>query len=648
VRARRRAFGLGIVVAVVAQLLVAAPGAAPSARAAEFRMETAAAYQVQPGQGHVAVSIDVEFENTEPDPPGAFSLFSEVKLAIHDAAVDVAAEDSDGALEVGVAREDDVNVATVQLREGLRHEEVAELTVDYLIPDGDDPHQRVRPSLVVFGVWGFGTESEVTVSIPGGYEVRIDGDPLEAEPTPAGIRLTSGPIANPAQWLALVTASRPGSLVERTSTVPLDGGTADLHVRAFADDEEWADRMLALLAEALPRLEDEIGLPYPHVGPLVVTESVGSGADGFSEQADETEILVAFDQPEFTAIHQLAHVWLDAELVEARWAREGLASHVAERVAADLGAEPPYDPLAEREARADAAFPLDTWRTSNDPEAERYAYAASWAVVREIADLVGDDGLRQALQRAADGVGPYQPARSEVSDPRGEALALDSRGFLDQLDRLGPSSVSELFATYVFSPEDAELLDRRAAARDALDALLDAAGDWGAPDGVRSTMRAWSFSEALGQISAARAWIEERDVLLARMEELGLSAPERLRDAYLVQGGAADAATELAAEAAVVDAYGVALDRVNAGRSLLERLGLVGAPDPAGHLTVANGLFADGDLRAAADAIEDAERQLAAAATTGITRLVSVLVALALAVVLIVVLARRRRPGERG
>jgi len=53
-----------------------------------------------------------------------------------------------------------------------------ELDLTYTLADGDDPQLRVRPSVVVFPAWGFGTTSEVTVTVPGGYEVRVDGDPL--------------------------------------------------------------------------------------------------------------------------------------------------------------------------------------------------------------------------------------------------------------------------------------------------------------------------------------------------------------------------------------------------------------------------------------------------------------------------------------
>ena len=252
-----------------------------------------------------------------------------------------------------------------RLREGVRFEETVELDLTYTLADGDDPQLRVRPSVVVFPAWGFGTTSEVTVTVPGGFEVRVDGDPM----TEADGSLVSGEIADPSQWLALVTAIRPAEYTTFDATVPLAGGTADLQVRAFADDEAWGQRTLDLVERALPLLETEIGLPYPQVGALVVTESVATDASGFGESPSAgNEILIAFDQPEFTALHQVAHIWLSADLIESRWIREGMASDVAARVAAALDVPPAFDPVAQATALQAAAFPLDTWADSADPD----------------------------------------------------------------------------------------------------------------------------------------------------------------------------------------------------------------------------------------------------------------------------------------
>ena len=512
----------------------------------------------------------------------------------------------------------------------------------YRLPDSEDPGLRVRPSVVVFPAWGFGTSSEVSVTIPAGYEIRVDGDPLTEE----GGTLVSGPIEDPARWLALVTAVQPSEFSDFDATVPLDGGTADLRVRAFADDEAWGERTRALVIEALPLIEQAIGLPYPRIGQLVLTESVTADASGFGEQLlDGAELAVAFDQPPFTALHQVGHVWLTPELVEPRWLREGLATSVAATAAEQLEVDAPFDPADRAAELAEAAFPLDAWADGADPDAEAYGYAASWAFVDEVEAAVGEDTVRTVLARVAAAIGPYQSSDVEPQ-PLGDGAAppapLTTRGFLDHLETVSGQDLTEPFAARVLTEPDVALLPQRAEARAAFRELEEAADSWGTPDPLQQAMTAWQFDEAGAQIEAAAAWLDERDALLAEMQELGLSAPDRLQQAYRSYGGGPEADAELQAERAVVDAYAAAADEVNAERPFLARIGLIGTTDPADQLNMANGRFAEGDLRGAIEAISEAQRISASAETGGVVRIMSAVLVIVLVLALAVLLTRRR------
>ena len=637
---RLRALVSTLLVAILATSLPG--GAVRHAAAAEFTLDTSVTYDVRPEERLVDVAVHVTFTNTAPDTETEFSVFPEILLGVHDGVTAATASDAAGDLEVAVAVNDEgVNVATIALREGVRFEETVEVDVRYALADGNDPQLRVRPSVIVFPAWGFGTSSEVTVTLPGGYEVRVDGDPL----TEADGRLVSGPIGNPTQWLALVTAIRPAEYTTFNATVPLAGGTADLQVRAFADDEAWGQQTLDLVERALPMLEEEIGLPYPQVGALILTESVATDASGFAEAAAAgNEILVAFDQPPFTALHQVAHVWLSEALIESRWLREGLASDVAGRVAARLEVPPPFDPVAETAARQAAAFPLDAWAASADPAAESFGHAASWAFISELRVAAGDQALRTVLGRVAASIDPNAAADIEPPEDDGtppQAL-LTSRSVLDHLEAVTSADLAGRFRERILSPADAALLESRAVARAAFAELVVAAEGWDAPDPVRSAMTDWRFDEAIPMIGEAMAWLLARDSLLDEMEAAGLSAPDRLQQAYRSFGGGVEAHDELEAQRAVVQAYAATADDVNGARSFLERLGLIGGPDPAGRLQLANGRFADGDLRGAVEAITEAQRILGSAETGGVIRLVSAILVVVILASLAVLLVRRR------
>lgn len=641
---RRRRRSAPVVISLLAVLAAIIPGPHTTVSlAAEYTLETEATYDVRPADGEIRVTVSVSFTNTTPDPDGQFSVFDDVKLAIHDDAAAVTATDGDDELEVEVAVENDVNVATVVLADELRFEETATFDLAYTLADSADPQLRIRPSVIVFPAWGFGTTSAVRVSLPAGYEVRVDGDPLTEE---SG-SLVSGPIEDPSRWLALVTATQPAEYIDVDATVPLAGGTADLRVRAFADDTAWGERTLALLTEALPLIEEEIGLPYPRIGQLIVTESVASDRTGFGEQAGTgTEIVISFDQPPFTALHQAAHVWLTPALVESRWLREGLASDLAASVGGRLEVALPFDPAERAAEGAEAAFPLDAWSADAGPDGEAYGYAASWAFVAELEGAVGADALRLVLARAAASIGPYQSGDVEP-DLQPEAVAapevpLTTRSFLDHLETVSGVDVTGLFSERVLTETDVALLPERAEARAAFAELVEAAGSWGAPDPVRGAMTAWQFTDARTQMADASAWLDERDALLEAMQAVGLSAPERLQQAYRSYGGGPEATAELEAERVVVDAYAATAADVNGERTFIERVGLIGGPDPAVELNLANGRFADGDLRGAVEAISEAGRIVTAAEAGGMVRIASAGLVAVLVLVVAALLVRRR------
>jgi hypothetical protein len=277
---------------------------------------------------------------------------------------------------------------------------------------------------------------------------------------------------------------------------------------------------------------------------------------------------------------------------------------------------------------------------------EAFGYAASWAFVEELAETVGPEALRVVLARTAGSIGPYQTGTVEPEVPSdgvaAPTVALDTRGFLDQLETVSGRSVTDRFAEVVLTDADIALLPARADARTAFDALVEAAGTWGAPDPVRSAMTAWEFDEAQARMAEASEWLVARDALLAELEDVHLPAPKRLEQAYRSYGGGAEAYDELDAERSVVSAYAAAAETVNAERSVIERIGLAGGPDPSAHLSLASGEFAEGELRAAMDAIDQAERVVASAATAGWVRILSALLLAVLVLAMAVFLVRRR------
>jgi hypothetical protein len=455
-------------------------------------------------------------------------------------------------------------------------------------------------------------------------------------------------VADPTTWLARVTAVRPSSFTTLSEGVALASGTVDLQVRSWTDDEAWGQATLALLTGALSLLEQEIGLEYPRVGPLVVVESVPDVVGELSEPtADGGAIAVGFNQPAFTTLHQLAHVWLSEQMVGDRWIREGFASQAAAAAAAQLQMALPYEPSARSTELAAAAFPLISWGAGEaTAEQDAFGYAGSWALAERLAAAVGADALRLAWGRIAAGVGAYQPV-APVSPTGGRPVTpVDSRRLLDQLEAVSGQDLTAEFATSVFDEAAAAELPKRAAARQAYADLLLAAGDWGAPDPVLADLEAWRFDEAQAAVAEATAWLAARDELLVAIDATGLAAPDRLRDRYRASGGGPDAQDELEAEAALVAAYSDVRAQLARQPSVVEQVGLLGGEEPSARLAEASALFAEGDLRGAAEEVDAARARVAGAFADGAVRLGSAgAVALVLLLLAIVVARRRRARG---
>ena len=271
-----------------------------------------------------------------------------------------------------------------------------------------------------------------------------------------------------------------------------------------------------------------------------------------SHRRPATEILIAFDQPPFTALHQVAHVWLSAELIESRWIREGLASDVAARVAggARRDARRSTRPRRRRRCQA-AAFPLDTWADSADPD-------GGVLRARRLVGLRRRAARRRRRRRAA--LGPRSRGRLDRpvrrrrhrADPPDDGARRRRRSPAARsstTSRRSPAPTSPAASASASCPTaDVALLEARAAARAAFDELVATADGWGAPDPVRAAMTDWRFDEALPDDRGRRVrGSMPRDELLREMEAVGLSAPDRLQQAYRSFGGGAEACDELEA-----------------------------------------------------------------------------------------------------
>ena len=101
----------------------------------------------------------IEFTNTTPDPTGRFSVFDECGWPIHDQADRRRRHRRRGGARRRRSEDggDGVDVATIELREGVRYEESVELELTYRIVDDEGTPSACGPRSSSFPAWGFGT-----------------------------------------------------------------------------------------------------------------------------------------------------------------------------------------------------------------------------------------------------------------------------------------------------------------------------------------------------------------------------------------------------------------------------------------------------------------------------------------------------------
>lgn len=636
---------------------------APVALAADgLAIDTTARYTVEPADGVVRVVVAIRMRNEQPNSvqDGVIKRFyyESVRLAVQPEAVRVSATQDGVVVPVKVSRGKDYRIVSISLRDDLYYGQRATVRLSFDLPSGkprSDSDVRVGTAFAAFVAWAFGDSAAVRVTVPAGFEVDTSGAEMATSSSEAGTVLTAT-TADPLAWYAWVIARNDEGLTRDRLDLP---GGEEIVVRGWPEDGRWRERVADVLETGIPELVSLVGLAWPVDGPLTLLEVHSPLLEGYAGfyDTDADEITVSEQLDDQTIVHEASHAWFNGDLFTERWITEGLADEYAARVLDALGAVRPGPEEVSRAAKV--AFPLNGWpppaaiRDDAAAARERYGYDASWIVLRQVVDAVGEDGMR-AVFRAAAGRTTAYPG-DDAPEPAG--LANDWRRFLDLVEELGGADgIDDLVAEWALTPDESALLGPRDAARDAYRDLLAESDGWAAPLVVRLALDRWAFEDAAGRIAEAGAVLAQREATEALARDLGLTPARDLEAAYEGAEDAADlaGAAELAADShAALEQIDAAGEAAAAPRDWLVTLGLDGQ-DPDADLAAARAAWLDGDLAAAADRAEDASAALRAAPEAGRSRALLVAIGAAIVVMLALLLvllwrrSRSRRPPPEG
>lgn len=437
------------------------------------------------------------------------------------------------------AIDDDFAVITAALPERLSSGESRDFEISYTLPRGEfrsDGAFISNPAHHGFPLWSFsdpGTGS-LTLRVPEDAEVSEIGETIEPGPIVDGFATwVPRSFDVPEDFFTFVNVVRESRLDERNFAV----AGQDILLRSWPGDTEWADFAQAAIEEGIPALEDLIGTPIPEQDTLEVTASVTPllfGFAGWYNPAD-TSIEIGNELDRGVMLHELSHAWFNDELFIDRWVVEGLAEEYSWQIDRQLGAVDEELPAMPRPTDA-GALPLNEWSDAvlglgNDElrERELYGYNASWFVVREIADIVGTDGLREIILAADSGASAYAGA-GQTSPFNDWRRLLDLAAL--QTDAEGEAALEAVFAEFIVAGPDLDLLADRQEARAQYRRFAGRPLQWRVPADIDQAMADWRFTEAQELLAEANRVLDLQRRVMNQADLAGLAADEVGRNAY--------------------------------------------------------------------------------------------------------------------
>jgi hypothetical protein len=606
------------IVFLVVPALAAVPVGLPSARAEEEDLVHIAShviYDIHPDEGPVRVTWDVSIVNNDPQTENMSGqgtniyFYDNFTFPLLAGASNVTATSPEGTrLDISVRQpaQGPVVPATITLDRRLFYQDTYDLHLEYQLPETRHPAVIATPAYTFVPLLAGGDEATVEVLAPTEAPWSTSVEPADCAQNGTVFTCTG---ADAVFLAALAEVARPDLTATLSTEVQLRDQTVPLTITYFQGEESFAQHVSELAVKGLPVIEDIYGLTYFGPGAINISERVRQvilGYEGLTscDSATACEVNISPIADDYTVLHELAHLWTG--LYDKRWLSEGFAQHVAVLAA-------PYlpeglvtgSPPARQQPSVD--LQLDDWgdvenvigATEDDLAVENAGYYRSQRFLEQLEFELGLDALRRTNQ--AIGL---------------EGEPADSRRFMDVLEEVSGRDNDSLFLEWVFPDSLEPLIADRREARDRLTNVIARAQEEGltedVPGRIQEKVDGWQFQDAFVALAEAEAGLDVYEDLkgdLARLQEDAASSGLVLTDGIEQRisewdFGGARALVDHAFEA--LTAYAIALDKVDAPRSLWEQFGLLGS-DPEGSIERAAAAFNDGDY---AGAIEHADRAI--------------------------------------
>jgi hypothetical protein len=529
------------------------------------------------------------------------------------------------------------------------------IKASYVIKSGPPRSgSTVRMNGAYMNFWGIAQladRSSVKVVVPDTFATSAVGGTVR-ESTKGGKRTySSGSITDGSAFFVGITGTDLDGFAEAALTT---ASGRDVLIQGWPGDDEWMTAVRSEADAALSRLEDIVGEPAPGNGPITLREVAGGTlGDAYIATYDPEQRLASVSEEyreEGTVAHELSHAWFNGSLFASTWMSEGYAGWAERAVGAN--ATP-----CEAPAGVSGRFPTRTlaladWQVA-DPrttpeqfQAISDQYDASCALVSQVADALGIDGMRAVLAVMATPAGAYPGTRDPDPGPADWRQWLDAVEEQGMVDEWGRSILSVTLVRYGVATK-AELAGREES-RSALLGLSQRGGDfWTIPQAVYRSMGAWDFPTAdrtMAEMTATMETIYGVSHALDGVSPVDNPLRGRLA-AAMTLGDLVEVRQQAEAQLEAATAVAEADARASADQGPLGELGLIGT-DWASLFEPAVDDVASLDLDGAAAQVDVIDATLAAAPGIGAMRLGGTVAVLLVVLSSAFLVIRRRRRGR--
>ena len=408
-------------------------------------VESETTYTVSADGGGVQVQADYELQNNDPSTrkksSGRVYFYDRIALPVPKSAENIKAVRANGrSLNIQRNRKQtEYDVITVLLGRRLFFDQRMAFALDYDLTEGADPINHITRNVARFSAFLDSDRGLISAKIPAAYTVDLDSEVCDLQKEADWQHVVCRTAIPRGTHAFTIEAVRPTAThILKSDPIQLESETVRLEVSYIDGEEKWANKVVDVLSQSLPVLEEVMGFAYDGPKVLKVVQTTSGALEGYAGHYKAGVISVAAGSSRELIVHEGAHIWSAPFL--SRWLMEGWAEWSAREAMRRVKMKPELSYVRLKDIEQ-VDLPLARWDFNPDivdadeQNHESYGYAKSVRLVALLVKRVGIESLQEIN-------------RSFLPETSAELGWADSAAYYDALTASG-ADVDDLWADFV-------------------------------------------------------------------------------------------------------------------------------------------------------------------------------------------------------